>query len=151
MSPRSMTPRPGDQTAIQKQKLEREHAEELAERQRELAMVAQAEADQQRQAETVDYFESASQPLDEPEIRADEDSEERMWVIRVLLPIEQMCFGRAIVKEPKYNEQGEMTDFPVLGSVRLYDFEEGRRYRVPREMALHLIDKGLAARDRVAP
>jgi hypothetical protein len=147
--PRAMTPRPGDQTAVQKQVLQKEHEQELAERARELSMASAAEQEQQRRDEVEDAFAVAASAL--PEIPAAEDAEERRWVVRILHEIEDMAYGREIVKEPKFNDLGEMTDFPVLGNVRLFSFSEGRRYRVPREMALHLIDKGLATRDRVAP
>jgi hypothetical protein len=151
MSPRAASPRPGDHTAIEAQKLEREHQQEQAQRAQELAMVAQAEQEAERQGEVVDYFEGASRPLAEPEFPADQDEAERSWVVRMLMGVEQMTFGREIRREAQYDDEGNMTAPPELGGIRYFDFEEGRRYRLPREMAEHLITKGLAVRDRVAP
>lgn len=141
----SRSPKPGDFTAMEKQKLEREHQQEQAVRAQELSMQERAEQEQVRGDEVVaDYFTTASSPL--PEFRAgDEDGDLPYRDVRFKIGVEQMAYGREIVREPEFNEHGELTKDAELGGIRYFDFDEGRMYRLPREMADYLDAKGFLA------
>jgi len=73
---------------------------------------------------------------DEVEVRAHKE------YIRVNFPIEDMTYGR-IVKDPgEQDETGAYTRAPVLGSLRVLNFEEGVKYLVDKDVADHLRSLG---------
>lgn len=96
-------------------------------------------------ADEEDLWEGTDTPLPEPRqsaVQSAVDVQKRKVVIRVNSKIEDMVFGREVLDEgvtdwdhPENNRQ------PRLGNLRFYNFEEGRRYKVPVDLALHLEEK----------
>ena len=135
--PRNQRKRPGDLTGVQGQKLaaERDEAQEAA-----LAEAAAARTEKRAEALTtvVDYTQGgikddAVQVVDVPEEPAP-----LFETIRVNYPIEEMTFGREVISPAEYDDHGNVVKPAVLGGLNRYDFEEGKQYRVPHELAAHL-------------
>lgn len=59
-------------------------------------------------------------------------------VIRTNTTLNQVTFGRKVL-DPGNVEEGTPA---IMGSMNMYDFEEGQPYRVPKELAEHLNGKG---------
>jgi|SRR5581483_8174320 len=131
-------PQPGDMTAVRKAALEEQHAEEQAARAAELSMLAETDT-WEKQNTVVDYT-GADTPL--PEVKPVEDDANPVREIIIKYPIEQMAFGREVIKEAELDGNGNVLVPAVLGNIRYFDFEEGRRYRVPRPLADHLDERG---------
>lgn len=89
--------------------------------------------------EFVDYT-GADIPLPEIEVHEVEINNPYR-TIRVNSKIENMTFGRA-VERPGDPDNGIPA---VMGGLPMYNFDEGKSYRVPREMAEHLESKGYLA------
>lgn len=122
---------PADHTGAQRDKLEKEHSEEMQRRADELGMATMAA--QQASEEVVDYSGGARE-LGPEELGQDNgeavvvggdepvivDSGERSVEIRVNMDLEDV----------------------TIGSGNNYSFKEGQRYRVPMHVAAHLEEKG---------
>ena len=140
--PRNQRKRPGDLTGTQGQRL----AAERDARQVEEAEARAAEKVQERTTAlntVVDYTHGGVQTLqrvDEVDV-PDEPLPETM-TIRVNYPIEDMTFGREVVRPPVFGEHGEVLQPAVLGGLNTYNFEEGKQYVVPRELGGHLKSLG---------
>lgn len=110
--------RAGDLTGIETQRLQKENAEELKKRSLEIALMAEVEAEEN--SIPVDYSEGPT-----PIVIKEEEEEVLLETpTRVIVPntnLEQMTFGAG----------------------NHYNFEEGRKYTVPVELARHLSAKGL--------
>lgn len=117
---------PADHTGAQRDKLEKEHREEMERRSQELGMATQAAT--QASNEVTDYSgvrelgteEGAVAVIiggDEPEIV---DSGERAVVIRVNMDLDDV----------------------TIGAGNNYTFKEGQSYKVPQHVADHLEEKG---------
>jgi len=111
--------RPGDMTGIETERLQKENQEALKERAKEISMMAevQAEAD----SKPVDYSNGPITSVVELDVDAEIQLEEPTKTIIPLTTLEQVTFGAG----------------------KHYDFEEGRKYVVPVELARHLSSKGL--------
>jgi len=139
-------PQKGDQTAVQAQALEAKKAEDAAQAQAEA--VAEAEvASFEKKKVVIDYYTDADKPL--AEVVEDEVTSTLPYrEVTIKYGIENMVFGRKIIRQPEYrkDEKGEDTWEMVrpaeLGGLRFLNFEEGRRYRLPRELADHLDEHG---------
>lgn len=113
--------KPQDYTGRQKAKLEKEHAEELAKRSQEMAVAAQVEAER-IQTEVIDVTEKPEAPtvivdsVEEVGVVLADDTQ----IIRVNEDIIDMTFGAG----------------------NLYTFEQGKKYKVSRELASWLEEKG---------
>lgn len=70
------------------------------------------------------------------------DDPEATVKIRVSYPLEQMTFGREIVDPGQFDEDGLCTRPPVLGSLKVYSFNEGEEYMATPDMASHLRSLG---------
>lgn len=141
-SPRTQGKRPGDLTGVRNQQL-------TAQAKREKVTSAAAIADEleaeriAKAAEEVDYTsegrakarEAAQAGVVE---EADVEVRPKTKRIRVNWPVEQMTFGKEIITPAEYDENGVMTTAPVLGSLRTFDFEEGRWYTVDYDVYQHL-------------
>jgi hypothetical protein len=137
--PRTQRKRPGDLTGVNSQKL-------AAERDRDKADAVQAEADElaaervTKLSTVVDYTQGGITQdqviVTEPVVHPKE------MTIRVNYPIEEMTFGREVIKDPVYDERGFCTEPAVLGGLNTYDFEEGVQYKVPWDLGQHLKEKG---------
>lgn len=114
----------GDFTGRQKAKLQAEHAEELAKREKELSLINQQEQEF-RSNSTVDLTQGSPIILDGDDVQEldgeAELSETAYRTIRVNQDVEQM----------------------TVGAGTSYDFVVGQKYRVPRHIADHLEEKGL--------
>jgi hypothetical protein len=58
--------------------------------------------------------------------------------IRVTDDIKEMTWGREILSAGVYDERGIQVVGPVLGSLKMFNFERGRWYTVDAELADHL-------------
>ena len=80
-------------------------------------------------------------PLPESGDNADPKSPE--VVVRFRREVEEMSFGRTVIAQPVYDNDGQLRKGAVLGGIRYFSFDEGRRYQIPREMAEHLHLRGI--------
>lgn len=129
---------PRDLTGKRKQELEAQAAEELAQREAEMALATQT-AQLRRENEVVDYSQGGfSSPggvsAEVEEIPEEIEVQDPVVTIRVNAPIEDMTFGRTI-EHPGDPEKGIPA---ITGPLQFYNFEEGVTYRVPRPLAEHL-------------
>jgi hypothetical protein len=112
--------RAGDMTGILQQQLIQENAEELKKRQKEIAIMAEVEAE--FSDIPIDYSDGPTPLVVEDDLLVEEVRlEEPYKVIITNTTLEQMTFGAG----------------------QHYTFEEGRKYRVPLQIAKHLASKGL--------
>ena len=113
--------RAGDLTGLETERLVKENQEELKRRAQEISMMAEVEAE--ANAQPVDYSkgphtESQAAAL---EVKDEIELEEPTKTIIPITTLEQVTFGAG----------------------KHYNFEEGRKYVVPVELARHLSSKGL--------
>lgn len=114
--------RAGDLTGRTTERLQKENAEELKERAKEIALLA--EVTNEENAKPVDYSNGPVAPaVQETPLEVSDDVELKS-ATRVIIP----------------NTDLESVTF---GAGNHYTFEEGRKYTVPRELAEHLSEKGL--------
>lgn len=113
--------RAGDLTGLETERLQKENQETLKERAKEISMMAEVEAEQN--AQPVDYSQGPNTETVKSALEvADEiQLEEPTKTIIPITTLEQMTFGAG----------------------QHYNFEEGRKYVVPVELARHLASKGL--------
>ena len=71
-----------------------------------------------------------------------DDDPDAVEHVRVSYPIEEMTFGKEVIDPGEFDDTGLCTRPPVLGSLKMYSFEEGREYRMTPEMAGHLRQQG---------
>lgn len=135
---RAAKPVRGDVTALQVQALEEQRDANLAKEAAEKAHRREVE-ELAKKNEVIDYS-GADVPLPEPEKHEDHSP---FREIIAKYDVDQMAFGREIVRDAEYNEDGECTRPAELGGIRFLSFQEGRRYRVPRALADHLDERGL--------
>jgi hypothetical protein len=131
--------RAADLTGKRTVQLQEERKAEVIEASQRIALVnAQVKADKEQ---IIDYTDSTD-PLPEVEVRqAQVNTPYRM--IRVNQDIEQMTYGRTVVDAGDYDNPDISLRRPsVMGPLTEYNFKEGQMYRVPREVAEHLNDKG---------
>lgn len=140
-SPRTQRKRPGDMTGVRGQQLAAQAALEKAEQ----AAQTEAGLESQRVAKLATEVDYTSEGRTKARLAAASDVEEvEVEVreltrrIRVNYPIDEMTFGREVISQPEYDENGVMTQAPVLGGLRSYTFEEGRWYTVDSDLADHL-------------
>lgn len=136
----------GDQTAVQAQALEakKEEAAKVAAAKAE----ALAEVDSFKKKNVViDYFADADKPVDDV-VEDEVASTLPFREVTMKYTIDQMTYGMQIVSPAVYEKDEEGNDTRVLaepaqvGGPRYYSFEEGRKYRLPRELADHLDERG---------
>lgn len=139
--PQTQRKRPGDLTGVNGQRLAAERdANEEAERAR---LAAEKQDERAVKVSTVVDLTEEGRGLREEveEIAVAAEPHPETMIIRVNYPIENMTFGKQVLKEAVFDEEGRMTEPPVLGNLIRYDFEEGQQYRVPWAVGMHL--KGL--------
>lgn len=158
-----MAASPGDFTGKQKEALARKHAEEQQQRAGEMSMItAQQEAKKTR--EVVDYTKKQQAPAPDPgpvdytvETGSDEENDPVIDAI-VASAAESddepaaptAVRGEAQTPAPVRVEKTSRLiraryDLPqvTIGHGNTYDFEEGRQYRVPPNVANHLAEREL--------
>lgn len=127
---------PADHTGAQRDKLEKEHSEELERRAQELGMATQAA--QQASEEVVDYSNGTEAVR---ELSVDE-------LGLAPAPDEAVVVGG---DEPMIVDSGDRSvevrintnlEDVTIGAGNNYNFKEGGRYRVPLSVAQHLEEKG---------
>lgn len=113
--------RAGDLTGLETERLQRENQEALKERAKEISMMAEVEAE--ANAQPVDYSAGPHTAIqkNELDVNSEIELEEPTKTIIPITTLEQVTFGAG----------------------KHYDFEEGRKYVVPVELARHLASKGL--------
>lgn len=113
--------RPGDLTGIETERLQKENQAALKERAKEIAMMAEVE--NEINDIPIDYSAGpiTQVPSDELEVDKEIELEAPTRTIIPLVNLEQVTFGAG----------------------QHYNFEEGRKYVVPVELARHLSSKGL--------
>ena len=113
--------RAGDLTGIETQRLQKEFQEQQKEAAKRIAIMAEVKEEEDR--EPIDYSEGPISAVPQDDLDFEEE-------IKVESPT------RTIIP----NQTLEQVTF---GSGNHYDFEEGRKYVVPVELARHLSSKGL--------
>lgn len=113
--------RAGDLTGLETERLQKENQEELKQRAKEIAMMAEVQADED--AVPVDY---TNGPVAKP---VEDD-------LTVLPDIELEAPTRTIILNTSLESM-------TFGAGKHYTFEEGRKYTVPLDLAKHLESKGL--------
>lgn len=140
---RTQGKRPGDLTGIRGQQLARNRDAEKAQSAAQLAESLEAERIEKAVTE-VDYSAEARVKARETaarnEVQADGEVEVKPKTrrIRVVDEINDMTFGREVISKAEYDDNGQMTQAPVLGGLRTMSFEPGRWYTVDNDVAEHL-------------
>ena len=112
--------RAGDLTGIETERLQKENQAALKERAKEIALMAEVE--NEINDVPVDYSNGPiTSVVDDLDVSDEIALEEPTKTIIPLITLEQVTFGAG----------------------KHYDFEEGRKYVVPVELARHLSSKGL--------
>lgn len=142
-SVRTQGKRPGDLTGLRGQQLAKNRDAAQAEEKAQIRDAIEAER-QAKAATEVDYTAEAREKArlaSQKGVVAEGDFEVKPKTkrIRVNFPIEQMTFGRDIISEAEYDENGNVIKPAVVGGLRTYDFEPGRWYTVDHELYEHLL------------
>lgn len=115
--------RAGDLTGIETERLQKENQAELKKRAQEISMMAEVEAEEN--AVPIDYSEGPiTRAVPDELYQRDQEEIELESPTRTIIP----------------NTKLESVTF---GAGKHYDFEEGRKYVVPLDLARHLESKGL--------
>lgn len=131
-SPRTQGKRPADFTGLQSERLQAERAAEQQDAANRMALLT---AQQQIESNVLVDYTGSGEPLPVAEVKpAEVNSPYR--TIRVNSKIEDMTYGREVLDPGDLN--GDPPRPPIMGSITRYTFEEGRPYRVTKEMADHL-------------
>jgi hypothetical protein len=131
--------RAADLTGKLTEELQEQRKTEILEASQRIALV---NAQQQASKEQIVDYTDSNEPLPVVEVRqAEVNTPYRM--IRVNQDIDQMTYGREVSDPGDYDNPDLSLRRPaVMGSMKMYSFQEGQLYRVPREVADHLNDKG---------
>jgi hypothetical protein len=139
-SPRTQAKRPGDLTGVRGQALAKEAAAAKVEAANQVE-TALAEQKAAKLNTVVDY--TGQQTPKPVEVDMTEvEAKPKFRRIRVNYPIQDMTFGKEILDEGEMDERGNYIRYPILGSLRTYNFEEGVYYDVPADVADHLASIG---------
>lgn len=162
-----MASSPGDFTGKQKEALAKKHAEEQQQRAGEMSMITAAQ-EQKKTREVVDYTKPKAAPAPDPGPidltgDGDEDGEGDELIDAIVAKATDEDAGPsaeeaqqrhpAAVAQQSTPVQVEKAsslvraryDLPqvTIGHGNTYDFEEGRQYRVPPNVANHLAERAL--------
>lgn len=135
--PQTQRKRPGDLTGVNSQKLaaERDAAREAE----EAAVLAGKAAERaERVSSVVDYTKGGIERNQVVQVDVPDEPHPAEMTIRVNYPIENMTFGKEVLSPTVFDDDGRIVQEAVLGNLLRYDFEEGREYRVPWELGMHL-------------
>jgi hypothetical protein len=126
-------------TGREKEKLVLANQEQLDLAAEQMTMAEQAKA--QANSDTMDYTD-ANRPMPEPlPVVETVPVKPRVHKIRVVAPIEDMVFGKEVIDPGDFSDPSNPR-MPVIGSLKHYDFEEGREYLVDDDMYNHLSELG---------
>lgn len=137
---------PRDLTGIRGQQLAAEAAADKAEAVKQVEEAREAERSA-KLATVVDYTSApetrGTQPNDVTEVEETVvEVAPKTKRIRILDDLPDMTYGREVISDAEYDERGNLTRYPVLGGLRTYNFEAGRTYDVPADIAGHLAALG---------
>lgn len=133
--------RAADYTGKLTERLQEEKKAEVLEAAQRVALV-NAEAREEKNI-LVDYTDDVTPH--EVEVREAEVSTPYR-IIRVNADIDKMTFGRIVLDPGDYDNPDLSLRRPaVMGPMRYYDFEEGRPYKVTKDVADHLNNIGYIA------
>lgn len=130
---------PRDFTGMTKERDEAQHEVEVDEASKQMALATAERAQEKNQV--VDYSSLVTPVLDEVESAKEVEVADEICEIRVNSDIDQMTYGRQVIRQPFTDENG-VTHDAVLGSLNFLDFEAGVKYKVPRHLKDHLARLG---------
>jgi hypothetical protein len=108
----------------------------------EAARAAEEEAEAIRAGVTHVSLDEGFTPL--PEAPENSNPQSGTVIVRFRREVDEMAYGRSVITPPVYDrETGSIARPAVLGNIRYFTFKEGRRYEIPREMAEHLLARGI--------
>jgi hypothetical protein len=90
------------------------------------------------EATVVSEVETEDAPADEVEVVEVVEAKPKTRRIRVNWEVREMTLGREILDSGEFDDKGVMLRAPRLGSLRIFNFEPGRWYDVPADVAAHL-------------
>lgn len=139
--------RPGDFTGQAKAKLAKEHAEEVAKREGEISMMAEAEA-KAAENRVTDYTKGAQNPviLDDPDVVAEaekalRDSRDDVETLDEVHVLDDEA-GALRDRPARTIRINSTLESVTIGAGNHYTFNEGEKYTVPAHVADHLEEKG---------
>lgn len=138
-SPRTQGKRPADFTGLQSERLQEAKAAEQADNAKRMAMIT---AVAQEENNTLVDYTGSGEPLPQVELKAVEVNAPYR-TIRVNSKIEDMTYGREVLDPGDFKADPPRP--PIMGAITRYTFEEGRSYRVTKDMAEHLNRLGYIA------
>ena len=131
----------GDTTALQQAELDKQR-DAKAEHDAAVKAAADKQENWAKRNTVVDYSQ-ADQPIEIVPEEEDDDSPTRDIVVKYT--IEKMTYGTNVTWESVTDQDGKVHEVPSVGQPRYFDFQEGRKYRVPTAMAKHMEERGLVA------
>lgn len=138
--------RPGDFTGQAKAKLAKEHAEAVAQREGELSMMAEAEA-QAAENRVTDYTNGPNNPvvIDDPDVVAEAERTLRdsagPEILDEVTVIDDPA-GELRARPARTIRINSTLESVTIGAGNHYTFNEGEKYTVPAHVADHLEEKG---------
>jgi hypothetical protein len=136
------TKAPGDLTGRTNEELVKAKEEQIDAEAQQLTMVQQTNARRRSQSKLqVEDFTDAARPKVEVAPVALVPHEPRTYRIRLLASIDRMTFGKEIIDPGNFDDPNNPR-MPVLGSLKEYNFKEGREYMVDEPLYIHLRDLG---------
>lgn len=123
-----------DFTGRQVEVLEREKNEEKKEASQRMSMMTAAEAEQ---SNSIIDLTDPTNPVTEVQLR-EVEVETPTRLIRTNTTLKQVTYGREVI-DPGDPDTGRPA---IMGPMVMYDLEEGQAYKVPREFADHLNERG---------
>lgn len=150
---------PADFTGARKKKLQDQHERELADREKELAMMS-ASRKREKDESVVDY--SSDKPVPPPAGPVDYSSdnyEDDPTIAQILAESEEMpdpakvgeaadpSVGAQTIKLEKTTviiRAREDMNAVTVGKGTRFDFEAGRKYKVPKHVGEHLVEREVA-------
>lgn len=137
-APRGTRKNVTDLTGREDERLRNENEALLDEQAERMSMVNASSRRSNR--EVIDYTDEARPKVAPKPVEAPVGPPQN-YRVRLMADIENMTFGKEII------DPGDFTDpnsprMPVLGSLKTYDFKEGREYIVDEPLYIHLRDLG---------
>ena len=130
---------PKDQTGrlMEKQKAEQALKVELeAQRMAELQGIQSV-----KDSAPVDYRDKSRPKVEHTVTVPAEPAVPKEYRVRIVADIEGMTFGKEVIFPGDFSDPANPI-MPVMGSLKTYDFKEGREYLVDENLYIHLRDLG---------
>jgi hypothetical protein len=142
--PAGTTPRrttrkgPTDLTGRTDEKLKAENQAAIDRAAEQMSMITVAE--NRSRGDVIDYTDEARPPV-APAPVIEEPKIPKKYKIRLVADIDNMTFGKEIIDPGDFSDPNNPR-MPMLGSLKTYDFKEGREYLVDENLYIHLRDLG---------